>query len=369
MTRALSQKMRFLTFISIALLGFVHGYNLTVQYLAPYSTVEDDPLTFTSFFQYFLSNGFLRFRIPILFLISGYLYAHYDNKPYWERTRKRFSTLIIPYLLWSAIGLLITFLWQQFPFTAKVVLDAGIDQMGDNRPYTEIGWKGIIIRWLLMPISYQLWFIFVLFLYNALYPAFKFMVLRYPLIWFFITGFLWFTFFNVRYIEGQGMFFFSLGIWLQKKQVNIEQEPKWFSLGMSWILFLGICIIKTFIAFEFEPNKMSTYITLGLLYQLTVLSGILAIWYSVDKIAQWWMQQEWLKQSANQAFFIYGLHVPLLVYVMRMVLDAMEGFALARLVGYIFVPLLVIVICIVLGRFIRRLSPRFYNLLTGGRGF
>lgn len=369
MTRSLSQKMRFLTFISIALLGFVHGYNLTNPYLAPYSTVEDDPLTFTTFTEYFFSNGFLRFRIPLLFLISGYLYAQYDNKPYGDRTKKRFQTLIIPYLLWSAIGLLITFLLQQFPFTAKIVHDANIDQMGDNRPYTEIGWKGVLFRWLLVPISYQLWFIFVLFLYNALYPAFRFMILRYPWIWFLITGFLWFTFFNVRYIEGQGLFFFSLGIWLQKKQVNIETEPRWFSLGLSWIFFLGICTIKTFIAFEFEPNTPGTFITLGILYQLTVLSGILSIWFSVDKIAQWWMQQEWLKQSANQAFFIYGLHVPLLVYVMKMALEAMEGFFLARLVAYIFVPALVIVFCILVGRILRKTSPRTYLLLTGGRGF
>jgi len=95
MTRALSQKMRFLTFISIALLGYVHGYNLNKTYLTPWSTI-DEPLTFTTFFEYFISNGFLRFRIPILFLISGYLYAQYDNKPYGQRTKKRFITLIFP---------------------------------------------------------------------------------------------------------------------------------------------------------------------------------------------------------------------------------------------------------------------------------
>jgi fucose 4-O-acetylase-like acetyltransferase len=361
--------MRFLTFISIALLGFVHGYNLTTPYLAPFSTVEDDPLTFTTYFQYFFSNGFLRFRIPLLFLISGYLYAQYDSKPYGERTKKRFQTLIIPYLLWSAVGLLITFLFQQFPYTAKIVHAASIDQMGDNRPYTEIGWKGILLRWLLVPISYQLWFIFVLFLYNALYPFIKFMIIRYPFIWFFITGFLWFTLFNVRYIEGQGLFFFSLGIWLQKKQVNIEKEPKWFNLGLCWIFFLGICAIKTFIAFEFEPNTAVTFFTLGVLYQLTVLSGILCIWFSIDKLAQWWMQQDWLKQSANQAFFIYGLHVPLLVYVMKMALSWMEGFPLARITAYIFVPIFVIFICILTGLLVRRFFPRTYLLLTGGRGF
>lgn len=369
MTRATSQKMRFLTFTSIALLGFVHGYNLNPSYLAPYSTLDNEPLSFTTFFQYFFSNGFLRFRIPILFLISGYLYAQYDSKPYWERTKKRFLTLIIPYLLWSAIGLLITFIFQQFSFTADIVFRAGIDQMGDNRPYAEIGWKGILFRWLVMPISYQLWFIFVLFIYNAAYPFFRLMILRVPWIWFLATGFLWFTLFNIRHLEGQGMFFFSIGIWLQKRQINIEKLPKWFSVGLCWIFFMGVCLIKTFIAFEFEPNTYATLVTLTVLYHLAAVSGILAIWFSVDQLAAWWMQQERLKDSTGYSFFIFGLHVPLLVYAMRFALDLIGDFRYGRLTAFILVPVSVIIFCILVGHFFKRFTPGFYSLLTGGRGF
>ena len=130
----------------------------------------------------------------MLFMISGYLYAWYDNKPYMERTKKRFTTLIVPYLIWSAIGLLVTFLLQQFPVTAKAVFDSQLDQLGDNRPYTEIGWAGIIKRWLVVPISFQLWFIFALFIYNVAYPALRWMVLKIPYIWFPISFLLWFTY-------------------------------------------------------------------------------------------------------------------------------------------------------------------------------
>lgn len=368
MTRVLSQKMRFLTFISIALLGYVHGYNLQNTYLAPWSTM-DEPMTFTTFFEYFISNGFLRFRIPILFLISGYLYAQYDNKPYVERTKKRFVTLIVPYLLWSAIGLLITFGLQQFQFTAAAVEATKLDQMGDNRPYTEIGWKGILFRWLLVPISFQLWFIFCLFIYNVFYPAIRWMILKLPWVWFAATFFLWFTLFNIRYIEGQGLFFFSLGIWLQKRQINIEKEPKWFSLGLAWIFFLGTCLVKTFIAFEFEPDTQATIITLSIIYNLSVVSGVIAVWFSTDRIAAWWMRQEVLKESSSFSFFIYGLHVPLLFYVMKMVMMQMDNFPFVRLLSFIVVPFLVIVFCILVAIALKKLTPRFYGLLTGGRGF
>ena len=112
MNRFLSQKFKFYSFVSIALLLYVHGYNLQETYLMHYSVVKE-PLTTTAFIEYFLANGALRFRIP-LFIISGYIYALQDSKPYAERIKKRFITLIIPFFIWSAIGLATTWLWQQF---------------------------------------------------------------------------------------------------------------------------------------------------------------------------------------------------------------------------------------------------------------
>ena len=107
----------------------------------------------------------------MLFMISGYLYALYDHRSYGMQMKNRFVA-VIPYLLWSAGGLLLTFLLQQVPYTADVVRQAGIDQYGDNRPYAEIGWNGVLARWIVRPISYQLWFIASLFIYNAFTRSF-----------------------------------------------------------------------------------------------------------------------------------------------------------------------------------------------------
>src|SRR3982750_389447 len=123
MNRFLSQKFRFYSFISISLLLYVHGYNLNDSYLTPFSSVQER-LTLTTFIEYFLANGALRFRIPLLFIISGYIYALQDSKPYAERVKKRFFTLIVPFLIWSAVGLAITYLLQQFPVTATAVRES-----------------------------------------------------------------------------------------------------------------------------------------------------------------------------------------------------------------------------------------------------
>ncbi|MCU0394455.1 MAG: acyltransferase [Chitinophagaceae bacterium] len=367
MNRLLSRKFRFLTFMCIVLLAYVHGYNLKNPYLAPFSSVKES-LTFTTFFEYLVANGLLRFRIPILFMISGYLYVLYDNQPYGTRIAKRFRTLLLPYLLWSALALLFTFLLQQLPYTARIVETAHIDQLGDNRPYTEIGWGGIIWRWLLNPTAYQLWFILVLFVYNLIYPFIRWILLRYAWIWLSITGFLWFTFFNLGFIEGQGLFFFSLGAWFKLHNKSIEKPPRWYSEGIAWILFIGLCVIKTFLAFELEGDTMPTFVILSIIYNLSVLCGIVAVWYSTDRLSALAMNNPLFRRATGYSFFLYGMHIPLLPYAMTAVMGIGAAFPLYRITAYLLLPAAVMALCLLCGWLLKRLWPDGYALIAGGRG-
>ncbi len=369
MTRSLSQKFRFFTFVCIALLVYVHGYNLNNTYLAPYSTVEE-PLTFTTFFEYFIANGLLRFRIPMLFMISGYLYAAYDHRSYGQQVKNRFRTLIIPYFIWSAFGFLFTFLLQQFPYTANVVEASGIDQLGDNRPYTAIGWAGMFERLTLAPISYQLWFIMALFFFNLCYPAIRWLVIKIPYIWLPFTFLLFFvTVVNVPLLDFRGLFFFSLGVWIQKKNFSIETEPKWFSLGLALILFVGLSVVKTFMAFELEPNVWSSWTPLIIIHQLSVLAGIMTMWFGADKVIKWFTSKEWFNYTSGFSFFIFGLHVPLLPYVMKWALMNGAMIPYYRLLCYLLVPFITLCFCIWMGSVLRRFVPKAYAVMTGGRGF
>jgi fucose 4-O-acetylase-like acetyltransferase len=375
MTRSLSQKFRFFTFVCIALLAYVHGYNLRDNFLTPYSTVNES-LTLTSFFEYLFSNGLLRFRIPLLFMISGYLYAMYDHRTYFQQIKSRFRTLIVPLLMWSAFGLLLTFLLQQIPYTADVVQKTHIDQLGDNRSYNEIGWFGVIERWLLAPISYQLWFLLTLFIFNVIYPVIKWLVIKYPYIWLPLTFLYFFLLLQLPFLDSRGLFFFSLGVWIQKKNFDIENEPSWFSLGLTLILFIGLSVIKTFMAFELEPFEFRTAIVysptaivLILLHQLTILTGILAMWFGVDRVMYWFIKQKWFQYASGFSFFIFGLHVPLLPYLMTWSLMTLSFVPNYRLLCYLLVPMVVLLFSVWMGSLFRRFVPVFYKLLTGGRGF
>ncbi len=367
-SRFLSQKFRFYTFACITLLLLVHGYNLNETYLQPFTTVKE-PLTFTTFFEYFVANGLLRFRIPLLFIISGYIYSAQDRRPYGEQIKKRAATLLVPYLIWSAIGLAITYAWQQFPITARAVLESRLDQVGDNRPYAEIGWAGVLFRWLCAPISFQVWFILALFLYDLMYPFIRWAILRFPIPWFIFTFLVWATEMSFWVIDGRGLFFFSVGIWFQKMSVNLEQKPKWISMYISWLLFIGLSVIKTFMAFELDPESPVTYWLLNILHQVAVISGIVAVWFGADRVVKWGIRKQWFNQISSFSFFIFGLHAPLAIYLTRLFYIYLYDVPNYRLLTYVVVPVIVLYFCIVMAAFLKKLAPGFYRLATGGRGF
>ncbi len=347
---------------------FVHGYNLQETALAPFSLVHED-LTITTFAEYLFANGLLRFRLPMLFAISGYIFSLQDKKPYGQRVKRRFQTLMIPYFIWSAAGLVLTFLLQAHPATASVVQDAGIDQLGDNRPYREIGWGGVLHRWLFAPPSFQLWFLRSLFVYNLAYPLFRWGVTKVPIPTFAFLFLLWITMIQLPLVEGQGMFFFGLGIWLQKRSFPLDRKPSWFSHYLSWLFFAGLCIIKTFMAFEFAELTPLLYWTMTLLHVVAVSAGVLAVWFSFDAVVTWFMHKKWFVWCTAFSFFIYGLHIPLLPYFTAFVLRYGNKVAGYRLLMYLLVPSFIFLVCLFTGALLRRVVPRTYRLMTGGRGF
>ncbi|MBK7434742.1 MAG: acyltransferase family protein [Chitinophagaceae bacterium] len=219
-----SLKFRFWAFVSMFLLVFVHAYNLNISYLQPW-TRPGEPMTFTGFTEYWLANGLFRFRIPMLFIISGYLFARSDDRPYKQRSGKRVRTLLYPYLFWSAFGLALSFLLECFPYSRNIVAETHMMQIDESRVFLhQYQWYEVLARWVFFPVSYQLWFIRVLLVYNLAYPLIRWCITHRLAKWIFfsVAVFMWLSTFGIILIEGEGLLFFSLGIWMQKSHFNIE---------------------------------------------------------------------------------------------------------------------------------------------------
>ena len=366
-----SSKFRFWSFISMVLLVFVHGYNLDIRYMQPW-TIPGQPMTLTAFTEYFLANGIFRFRIPMLFIISGFLFALHDQKPYKERTRKRLRTLLVPYVLWSTIGILFTFLLESFPVGRELVSGSGVVQIDDTRKLlNDYHWYELMFRWIFMPIPYQLWFIRVLLIYNLAYPAIRWCVTHPTGKWIFfsVALLMWLGTMGFVFFEGEGLLFFSLGVWMQKTGFNIENpgrglKPRWWALT-----FVVLAAVKTILAFRgISLLGNATIPVLALLHKLVVLSGLIACWYGLNPLVRWCMARRWFTWLSAFAFMIYALHAPLVAYFINPVLALFAPLPGSQMLAFLFLPLCVIVFAVATGALIRKFIPEAYSLLTGGRG-
>ncbi len=367
----LSQKFRFWSFVAMFLLVFVHGYNVEPRYLQPWTT-PTEPLAATAFVEYLLANGLLRFRIPMLFIISGYLFALHDEQPHKQRVRKRLRTLLAPYLIWSAFGILLTFVLELHPYTRGGIASSHVVQIDDTRMFIhDYRWYEVAIRWIFLPVSYQLWFIRVLLVYNLAYPlivkAVQHKTGRY--VFFSLAALLWLATFDLVFVEGEGLLFFSLGVWIQKTGFSIESPKSWLNPARWLIAFVGLAVLKTWLAFRGQSLLgNSVYPLMTLLHKGTVISGLIACWYGGDAVVRWFMARPWFVWLSAFSFMIYAMHAPLVAYLIDPAIQALQPMPAARLLAFILLPLAIIAACVASGAALRRITPAFYGLLTGGRG-
>ena len=366
-----SQKFKFWSFISMFLLVFVHSYNLHINYLQPW-TIPGERMTVNSFIQYLFANGLLRFRIPMLFIISGYLYALHDSKPYKERTQKRLRTLLLPYLIWSGFGLILTYVLELFPYTKHIIEQTQFMQIDDHRTLLhQYKWYEWLGRWILVPVPFQLWFIRVLLMYNIAYPWLRNWVTskKGRRIFFPIAIFLWLATFGTPFFEGEGLLFFSLGIWMQKTEFNIQSPNKWLKPLPWFLVFILAASSKTWLAFNGQPFfGDAVYPVLVVLHKLVVFSGLVAAWFGCDALVKRFMGYDWFVWLSGFSFIIYALHTPILFYVNQSLLPLLEHIANYRILLFITLPIAIIIFCISTGALLRKIVPKVYSILTGGRG-
>lgn len=364
-----SKKIKFWSFVSMALLVFVHGYNLNESYLQPW-TLPGEPLTPTSFVEYWLANGLFRFRIPMLFVISGYLFALNDNQAYGKRIIKRIKTLLFPYLFWSALALLFTYFLESFLQTRNIVEASNLLHIDRNlKLLHQYSWLDVLGTWIFFPVAYQLWFIRVLFIYNLSYPLLKYCVTNKVASWIFFAFAIlfWISTGGVIFIEGEGLLFFSLGIWMQKTAFNINESGKWLSVNFWLPCFIVLSIAKTFLAFQ--PHFNGIEFILLIAHKLVVISGLIIAWYASNKLVNFFMYQAWFVWISAFSFMIYVMHAPAVVYAMKAIFLYTPHFYAFRITTFFVLPLLLIAIAIGTGALLRGYLPKIYHFMTGGRGF
>lgn len=332
---------------------FLHSYNLDTKQMGKILHFEKD---FNWFLQTFISNGFTRIAVPLFFIISGYLFV-YDKKTAINELRvkikKRIRTLLIPYLLWTILGLLVYLLLQSIPFskpffTNKLIID-----------YTFLDWVEAIIH---KPIPYQLWFLRDLIVMVFLSPVIIFLVKRIKLFYLLAVLVFWILNQDTVFLTSEALLFFSTGIYLSLFQPEILEIKTNKSRGL-FILWFLLLFIKTGVGMLEFSQKLEL-----LLLKSSILVGVLSFWllydtltFSFDKIAKQITALSWA------SFFIYVFHEPLLTIMKKAIFYGLAKDSGSYLLVYFVSPILTIAISILFALILKRYFLIPYKLLTGNR--
>jgi fucose 4-O-acetylase-like acetyltransferase len=364
MNEYLRSKIKVLSFFLVVLVVFVHSYNIDLNL----NTVNTDTglnalqnhriLSFDSFLQEFLCNGMFRICSPLFFIISGYLFfVNLTGKPddFKKKLKKRFNTLIIPYLFWSLWGIAVYFLLQSFPqsraFFTKVLL----------RDYSI---QKLLHTLFLDPIPYQLWYVRDLAVFAVLSPVLYF-VYKYIRFWMIpFCLFMWFYDFNFVIFRSQSFLFFTLGALISKRNEKLLDPA---SSGLMYVygfLWIAIVLIKTRLLFLGLPNPL----IISILHKIGILMGILTINHLYDLLFK---NTDVAKTRAYKivtfSFFVFTSHEPVITIIKKGLFFIAGNGEIKSVFIFFLAPLLTIPLCISVGYLLKKHTPNFYGIITGWR--
>ena len=297
--------------------------------------------------------------VPLFFFISGYLFF-LKKDTYMNKWKKRFKSLVLPYIIWCVIGFLIPFVFQQV--LGLEHLFKGGD--GHLKPIAEfVALDYLKMFWNIRdgaPILSTLWFLRNLILLVALTPIFHFFATRlkcmFPVL---LTANYLFFHQNFLCLSSADMFFFGMGNWVVLSSnsggVFLLDKQKYSLLFPIWLLAFGIDLIAYYYDTQ-ETLARNIFVVLDCMLMYRLMRT------AVDK---WNMT--WLVNISAASFFVYLFHEPWLGYIQGMFFKfvhptgffcyLMPWLFCALAVGYSYIAYLIL----------KRFVPKLLNAMTGAR--
>ncbi len=354
-----SQTIEWLRFFCIGVVVLLHSANspthnyssLSYRYGA-YDTI-----------QILFSEGLCRVAVPVLFLISGYLFfiklEDWNTSVWIGKIKKRGRTLLLPYILWNIIPIVLSlaklYTISILPGGTSPNVMAWYNSIGNFRSLWDMG-NGY-------PINYPMWFIRDLIVFIILSPIIFYyikktgvvgLIIFYAVYFFNIWG-------SVPGLSEEGLFFFSLGAFFSIKGIDFTVLFKNY-----WIIALCISVPLVISMVLTFGNIPAVWMYTRRVFTLTGASctiGIVALLIQKDRITVHQL-------LSNSSFFIYATHGTIMLPIMQFALGKILPFnQLGLIIRYLLAPIATIVLLILCFFLLSKWMPKTTAVLTGGRSY
>lgn len=352
MTNYLSEKIKVFSLFAIILVLYIHSGFHPDEILGMEINIQ---------VQDFISRMLGRCAVPLFYAISGYLffYSAKNMSSVFDKMKKRVNTLLIPYIIASVFFLSFYLFIDAVPALERFINAKFLDKLLNNTWYV-IFYKVFFKADSGFPVAFHLWFLRDLILVVLFAP-----------VWYYLYKYLkWFWLIPVialNIVYGSSFFICALF---------------WFGLGGAiskhMVFFRGLKISRVF-----TFTLLAIYLLLSILQMVSAhlviweyalvpitMLGVASLWLLYDIIVPDNFEinnHPWMANAASFSFFIYLFHEPTINIIRKLIALVLGKGSFGFLISYLVSPWIFVIIAVLVGILLKRMIPKVYNVLVGGR--
>ena len=386
------------TFLLSILVIFVHSTHFAPADLEAVPRTAFFSTSFLEKMEFFFSSFLGEAAVPGFFFLSGLLFFHklYSASVWFRKLRSRLFSYLLPYLLWNSgmTGLYLVF--GRAPFLPESILE-GIFLYR----YNPVFWY--FYQLILLTYAFPFMALFVLFLKrekNARKPLLSLLSFLFPCFFLLLVYFR----IDIPFLNEDAGFYYTFGgavgvllncrregekeeRWEEEKREEKgmrhggKQEAKRSDFGCSGkrlALFGGTLLLCVFsYGNTLAPHRIGVLLLSTVLYRLGMALFLLTLTMLLWSLSGSRSQR---KGSSGMTFFLYASHYLFLrpwFFMQNGIFRALEkglpnqaGDPLAdggKLLFYLLSPLYCLFLAYLVSRALKRLSPKLWKTLNGGR--
>lgn len=352
-SKDMSERISILRFILTIMVIYIHSYGSVSAFSADMTSYES--ANWLNNTKYIISQIITRAAVPGFFLISSILLY---RKPFnWAQNIKRkLKSLAVPFFVVNIAWIILFLVLQAVPATA------GIFNSPDNiiKDWDFRQWiNGIFgLPDDVVPFLYPLWFLRDLLILNFFAAIIWWLVDKVPELMLLGALILWFFYSipNCAVPDYQAVSFWIIGAYIIRRNINLRLLDKVPCILLLALIAFGIWKFMPFIYADVRLWHVNLCITLCLVFAF-IFSG--KITNSKSK--------SFLLKLSSYSFSIYLFHEFTTLLFRKIAVAIFPGSLISQFLQYMLIPFVVTAFCIVFSIVFKKLMPRFYTLLTGGR--
>ncbi len=299
-----------------------------------------------------------RIAVPTFYIISGFFYfyrvEHFTMQQYRQKTKRRITSLLIPYLLWNLIAFAV--LAGKELATGQQIIEGGLLHL------KIFASSFFLYNGSTTPINAPLWFLRDLIIVILFTPLIYNAVKRVPILFIAALIFLFLTYGQTQFHKiypaqlYTAPLFFSGGACLsihKNRLLPLFRFSKWLSAVMTIVYVIGVVLIITNSQYE----GIAKIITLNII-------GVLMVIFIAYLIAEKSCSTKITKLNPT-CFFLFALHFLLVNSTQTIVVKFCPIHSMT--VYYVLSVALNAMLCMAAYYLCKRIMPKMASVLSGGR--